>query len=493
MAIFAIATPQILVPAYNQIKYIYNSTNVNLLGFKYIFDIYESGSSNKIAEYRVLPTFSTGYGEVDLSKLLQAQVTYDLNLANTSVYDANNSHYKYDVHVGEEFLTTALYTGPLVQYTTLPYNNRVQINLTHSFIVGDQINITQGPGGIAANPGMEGLFTVLVVGVGFIVVNSLFNPLVTNPAIGGAITFADGRKTINRDVVLDRNNFVFNGAKPWVEMPAYDFQDYMLNAFIGDLFLTSYPATSTNMFMTLSQDMWVNAVANGSPTADTMEFTNSNGSIFSKVVNSTRHVSGISVGPNNFGSLTLISGSGNLIEPNTTSYVFRYLRNGFPRSSAYTVNIDRRVRTVEHSILFLDRMGSWGSFAFTGRAYERGTVTREEFNRDVEGYIDGSNQWTYETYDRGQMATYISTTNTIDLNTDYMTEDMALYFTELISSPYTLYKVSTYENDCELPDSTEYISCNIITSSYQKFKQRNKNLIKQTIQIKLANNDIVNA
>ncbi len=106
--------------------------------------------------------------------------------------------------------------------------------------------------------------------------------------------------------------------------------------------------------------MWVNAVANGSPTApDTMEFTNSNGSVFSKVVTASDHVSGISVGPNNFGVLTLISGSGNLIEPTTTSYEFRYLRNGIPRSSSYNVNIDRRVRTLEHSILFLDRMGSW--------------------------------------------------------------------------------------------------------------------------------------
>ena len=493
MAIFAIATPQILVPAYNQIKYIYNSTNVNLLGFKYIFDIYESGTPTQIAEYRVLPTYGTGYGEVDLSKLLQAQVSYDLNLTNTSVYNATNSHYKYDVHVGEEYLTTSLYTGPLVQYTIPPFNNRVRINLVHSFVVGDQINIIQNVGGIAANPGMEGLFTVLVAGVGFIVVNSLFNPLVTNPAIGGSITYADGRKTITRNITLDLNNFVFNGAKPWVEMPAYNFQDYMLNSF-NDLFLTSYPGANKNMFMTLSQDMWVNAVANGSTTPpDTMEFTNSNGSVFEKVVTASDHVSGISVGPNNFGVLTLISGSGNLIEPTTTSYEFRYLRNGIPRSLAYNINIDRRVRTLEHSILFLDRMGSWGSFAFTGRAYERGTVTREEFNRDVEGYIDGTNHWTYETYDRGQMATFISTTNTIDLNTDYMTEDMALYFTELISSPYTLYKVSTYENDCEIPDSTEYISCNIITSSFEKFKQRNKNLIKQSIQIKLANNDIVNA
>jgi ABC-type glycerol-3-phosphate transport system substrate-binding protein len=74
MAITAQAIPQTLTPAYNPIKYIYDSTNKNLGGFKYIFDIYESGTANKIAEYRVLPMYSTGYGEIDLSKLLQSKV-----------------------------------------------------------------------------------------------------------------------------------------------------------------------------------------------------------------------------------------------------------------------------------------------------------------------------------------------------------------------------------------------------------------------------------
>jgi hypothetical protein len=73
-----------------------------------------------------------------------------------------------------------------------------------------------------------------------------------------------------------------------------------------------------------------------------------------------------------------------------------------------------------------------------------------------------------------------------------MNEEMAAYFTELISSPYTYFKVSTYYENCELPASTQYVSCNIVTSSFEKYKQRNKNLIRQSITIKLANNDIVN-
>jgi hypothetical protein len=490
MALVAQATPQVIVPAYNPVKYIYNSTNVALQGFKYIYDIYQSGTLNKIAEYRVLPTYATGFGEIDLSKLLQAKVSYDLNLNNTSAYNATNSHYKYDVRIGEEYLTTTLYINPLVVWTTAPYNGRVRINVANTFLVGDQIVITQGVGG-SANPNLEGLFTVLVANPAYIVVNSLFS-LIGNINVDGAITYADGRKTINRNLAQQLNKYVFNGAINWAEWPSYNYQDFMLNGFT-DRFLTNYPAGNKNMYATLSQDMWVNCIANGSPTApDTMVFENSNGSIFEKNVTAVDHLSGVSVGPNNFGALTLVFGSGNLIEPNTDFYEFHYERNGVVSSTRYMVNIDRRIRTTEYSILFLDKLGSWNSFAFTLNSYEKGTVKREQFNQDVPGFINGSNHWDYAITERGMTNTYVSTETTIDLATNFMTMDMANYFTELISSPFTYVKQSSYANDCDLPDSTPYISCNIVTSDYQIYNQRNKNLIKQNVTIKLANNNIVN-
>jgi hypothetical protein len=316
--------------------------------------------------------------------------------------------------------------------------------------------------------------------------------LVTNAGTGGAITYADGRKTVNRNLAQVLNRYVFNGAIRWSEWPSYNYQDYMLNGFTDD-FLTNYPAANKNMYATLSQDMWFNAVANNSPTApDTMVFENDGGNIFEKNVTAVDHVSGISVGPNNFGALTLVFGSGNLIEPTTDFYEFHYERNGVVSSARYMIRLDRRIRTTEYSILFLDRLGSWGSFAFTLNSYEKGNVTREQFNQDVAGYINGVNQWDYELTDRGMTNTYVSTDTTIDLATNFMTMDMANYFTELISSPFTYVKKSSYANDCDVPESEEYISCNIMTSDYQIYNQRNKNLIKQNVTIKLANNNIVN-
>jgi len=487
MAMTLKAAPQVLTPAYNPVKYIYDSTNKNLPGFKYVFDIYESGTSNQIAQYRVLPVYSTGYGEIDLTKLLQAKVSYDLEPTNTTVYNAPNSHYKYDVKIGEEYLTTTTFTSAMSQYVTAPYAGRVQLNGTNSFVVGDQIVLTQTGAG-TANANFDGLYTVLVATGTYIVINFLWSGI-TNVNKDVQITYADGRKTLVQAILANDDNYVFNGALPWTQWPSWDENNYDLSS-NTDKFLTSCPATE--FYCTLSQDLWMNAVYGGPGGGPhRIVFTNDGGEIFEKNVTATDHITGNAVGPNNYGSLTPVSGTLPLIKPTTEYYEYYYEHGGAQVTQSYRVNIDRRTQMQEYSIIFLDRYGSWGSFAFTGRAYQRGTVQREQYNMDVQGYIQSS-EWTYDKIDRGYINSYVTVEETIDLNTDWMTEDMATYFTELISSPYTYFKISNYDESCDIPESTEYVSCNVVTSNYEYYKQRNKNLIKQSITIKLANNDMVN-
>jgi len=487
MAMTLQAAPQRFTPAYNPIKFIYDSTNKNLAGFKYIFEVYQSGTANQIAEYRVLPVYSTGYGEIDLTKLLQAKVSFDLNPTNDTSYNAPNSSYKYDLKVGEEYLTTTSFTSAMTQYVTAPYAGTVQLNGTNTFAVGDQIVLTQTGAG-TANANFDGLYTVLVATGTYIVINFLWSSI-TNANKDVAITYADGRKTTTYNIIDDLNNYVFNGALPWTQWPSWNENDYFLLT-SSDKFLTSCP--KSEFYCTLSQDLWMNAVY-GIVGAGTHKiiFENDGGDIFEKPLSASGFITGNAVGPNNAGTLTVVSGTLPLIKPTTQFYRYYYEYNGAQVTQSYQVNIDRRTQSQEYSIIFLDRYGSWGSFAFTGRAYQRGNVTREQYNQDVPGYIDSS-EWTYDLTERGYTNTYVTVDETIDLNTDWMSEDMATYFTELISSPYTYFKISNYDESCDIPESTQYVSCNVVTSNYEYYKQRNKNLIKQSITIKLANNDMVN-
>jgi hypothetical protein len=153
-------------------------------------------------------------------------------------------------------------------------------------------------------------------------------------------------------------------------------------------------------------------------------------------------------------------------------------------------------------------MGSFSSFAFQLKNYERGEVTRDEYNKDVTGFINtlpSVDQWSYLTREDGFKTFNINVKKTIDLNTNWMTEEMNRYFEELITSPQVYLKLASYtntenwlypedESGCPLriPESTEYQPVIVQNNQYEVFQQRNKNLIKHSITVRLANQDNIN-
>lgn len=466
MAITLIATPQDFTPAYNPCKFIYNSTNKNNEGFRYIFDVYESGTSNKIAEYRVLPTFGTGYGEVDLSKLLSSKVSLDFLPGNMTESDTPNTRYNYDVKIGEEYIVTYSYTASL-------QNNSGNVKITptaaHTFNVGDQVVVDAG-----TNTLITGLWTVLsVTGSTDFTISALWTN-VTDPTENGTVTYADKRKTVTRDIEEELNKWVFNGARPWKTFNTYDLYTYLLDDEFA-YFLTSCP--DNGMTITPDQDIWFNGFNAG--VTGRMVFTNSNGDVFKYDVNNTELTTQLKVAGRM--ELDVISGSLPLVQNDTTYYDVYFIDDEVPTNSrTYRFNIDQRCVINNFWLTFLDRMGSWGSFAFQLRYTENGTATKQAFNKDVQGSV-AENQWTYNNTEAG-LTTYSSTVEkTYTLNTNWMSEEMAVYFQELISSPSVYFF-----------NGQEYLACQVMDNSFEVEKKRNKNLFKKTVTIKLANQDKVN-
>lgn len=466
MAMTLIAEPQEVTPAYNPCKFIYNSTNKNNEGFRYIFDIYESGTLNKIAEYRVLPTYGTGYGEVDLSKLLGSKVSMDFFPFNQSEQDTPNTRYNYDVKVGEEYIVTYNYTANL---TNNSGNVRITPTSAHTFAVGDQVVVDAG-----TNTLITGLWTVIAItGSSNFTINALWSN-VSDPTANGTVTYADKRKTVTRDIDEILDNWVFNGAIPWAKFNTYDFNNYVLDDFYK-LFLTSCP--QSGMVITPTQDIWFNGMNFG--VSGKMIFTNSNGEVFKYDVTNTEITTQLKVA----GKMALdeLSGSLPLIKDDTTYYDVYFIDADVPTNSAtYRFYVDQRCAINPFHLLFLDRMGSWGSFSFPLRYTETGNVTKQSFNKDVQGQVVAG-QWTYDNTEAG-LTTYSSIVEkTYTLNTNWISEEMAVYFQELISSP----SVYFWNGD-------EYLACQVIDSTFEVEKKRNKNLFKKTVTIKLANQDKVN-
>jgi hypothetical protein len=468
MAMTLIAAPQDFTPAYNPCKFIYNSTNKNNEGFRYIYDVYESGTANKIAEYRVLPTFGTGYGEIDLSKLLSSKVSVDFLPFNYSEADTPNTRYKYDVKVGEEFIVTYNYTANLVNNGG---NVRITPTAAHTFQVGDQVVVDAG-----TNTLITGLWTVIAItGTTNFTISALWSN-VTDPTENGMVTYADKRKTVTRNIENELNKWVFNGALPWTQFNSYNLNNYLLDD-TSALFLTSCPYRN-GLVITPTQEIWFNGFNNG--VTGRMIFNNSNGDSFYYDVTNTEITTQLQVaGP--LLNLTVISGSLPLIKDDTTYYDFYFIDGSAPPDSqTYTFTIDQRCAINPFHLVFLDRMGSWGSFAFQLRYTENGSVTKQSFNKDVQGFVSGG-EWIYSNMESG-LTTYSSVVEkTYTLNTNWMSESMAIYFQELISSPSVYFW-----------NGVKYLSCQVIDNTFEVEKKRNKNLFKKTVTIKLANQDKVN-
>jgi len=471
MAITTINEPYNITPAYNPIKFLYDSTNKNNLGFKYIFDVYESGTLNKIAEYRVFPRYSDGYGEIDLSKLLQNKVTFDFDPNLSESDPATNSYYKYDLSVGEEYVVTYTYTANLV-------NNGGNIQITpttaHTFQVGDQIVLFAG----VANSAVNGLWTVIAIsGTTNFTINALFAN-VNDPTANGTVNYADNRKTITRDIVTALDKYVFNGALPWSEFRIYDEDTFILDN-AADRLLTNIPARG-GFRVTPQQDLWVN-IMNNFDTTGFMVFGNSDGDIFAKAVTDNALITQVGVGLNNLGTLTVLVGTLPLLKPTTTWYEFVYTDGSYnDQSQIYRIEVDTRCKIEDFELVFLDRLGSFGSFAFQLRAYEQGTVDKDVYKQDVQGYTD-SGMWTYDTQDYGSRVINPTVQKTYQLNTNWLTVEMDKYYQELISSPQVYIKIGG-----------NYYACIVQETSFEVARQKNKNLIMRSVNVMLANQDSIN-
>ncbi len=463
MATTIIAQPQVLMPAYNPIKYIIDNTNKNEPGFRYIFTIYPAAGShipaNVVAQYRVLPVFSTGYGEQDISRLMQSLVTW--NFAQGQV---NESWYQYDIDLGYEFIDNIDYT------TTLQDNGgNVRISFTaHGFVAGDQIIIAQDGTGPVDNPALEGLHTVLSATANQFTVNVLFSTI-TDSTANGNVSYADQRKTqvLDDETIVDQE--VFNGA--------YSLGIYAQGAF-----------PYAEYYGTLDPSYALTSLSNPNTLYTAASITDNTFYLMCRVYSGVEYtLTYFDMNDNQLGQDSPYNPTDGLynfpVETATYSitedfYVDIVGDNG--SLFRYYFQYDNRCAINEDILYYLDRMGSWQSFNFQLKTYEKGQISREMYNQHVDGQVtDG--QWEYSSDAMGSRTYNINVSNTLDLNTNWMDQYNANRFQELLTSPQVFYY-----------NGTDYRACTIDSTSFENFRQRNKNLIKQSVTIKLALNTPIN-
>ena len=465
MATTIIAQPPVMMPAYNPIKYIIDNTNKNEPGFRYIFTIYPAAGShipaNVLAQYRVLPVFSTGYGEQDISRLMQSLVTW--NFASGQV---NESWYLYDIDLGYEYVDNVEYTASV---TIDGLNTNITSTTAHGYIVGDQIVITQADGGVA-NPALEGLHTVIsVTNSTNFTVNVLWTTI-TDATINGNVTYADLRKTqvLDDEAIVDQE--VFNGA--------YSLGIYAQGAF-----------PYAEYYGTLDPSYALTSLTNPNTTATAASITDNIFYLMCRVVNGVDYIlTYFNMNNTSLGNTTISPADGLYNFPIDTAtysitqdfYIKIKANNAAGTEFKYYFNYDGRCAINEDILYYLDRMGSWQSFNFQLKTYEKGQITREMYNQHVDGQVESA-EWEYSSDAMGSRTYNINVSNTLDLNTNWMDQYNANRFQELLTSPQVFYY-----------NGTDYRACTIDSTGFENFRQRNKNLIKQSVTIKLALNTPIN-
>jgi hypothetical protein len=468
-----IAQPAQLMPAYNPIKYIIDNTNKNEPGFRYIFTIYPAAGShipaNVVAQYRVLPVFSTGYGEQDISRLMQSLVTWKFQAGQ-----ANESWYQYDVDLGYEYIDNIGYIDALADN-----GGNVEISfVAHGFVTGDQIIITQDGTGPVDNPALEGLHTVLSANANDFTVNVLWSTI-GNQNANGTVTYADLRKTQVLNDSLITNKEVFNGAYSLGiyaqgSFPSADYlgttdPSYALTS-LGSAANPSSAATFYQSLYQTEQYFIMCRIYSGVIYTQTW---------YTTVGDNVLHTTPVSAanGLYNFPVIDILNNI------NQDFYVEITGDNG--SVFRYYFQYDDRCPINEYNQLFyLDRMGSWQSFNFQLRTYEKGQITREMYNQHVDGEVVSS-KWVYGSDAMGNRTYNTNVSYSLDLNTNWMDQFNADRFQELLTSPQVFYlDGSSY--------GYYYRACTVEATGFENFRQRNKNLIKQSVTIKLALNTPIN-
>lgn len=160
----------------------------------------------------------------------------------------------------------------------------------------------------------------------------------------------------------------------------------------------------------------------------------------------------------------------------TSDYVDYWLQVSTDKvTETFRMLIDERCAIEEYSILFFDRLGSFCSFAFNLRSTENGNVTRNSYNKKF-GNVDlVGNTFDFTTYDKGDTIYSVDLKKEITLNTNWMSDEESVYFEELMTSGETFLKIGS-----------NYFACTITDTSFPIERQKNKNLIRKTITVKLA-------
>jgi hypothetical protein len=483
MSVTLIQQPQEFHPAYNQAYFVANSTNKTQSGFRYVVGVFKG--STKIAEYKLRPVPTTLYGEVDISKVLQSELTKDFRLQST--YNATGHFLNYTVKIDEEYFVNhpfgaylaagsgwANFTNPNVNPSGA-VRTQIECSTEPPFSAGDLINVKQTT---IFSTAVEGVHTVLDKYTS----GGLWYLVLSLPWIGGTgvtlssgvITYANGLKARFTGITSSAKT-AWRGAFGFVSFPSFTAADYLVDGNTKKL-LTTLPSD-----VRISRNIQTK-LACRRPSATRFVQFNLEGDLYryplaaGTVVNFDAMPTNINI-TQWFNGSTWVANPDNIdaIIKDLKEYTVRIMSDSLNMSAAYKISLYSECDFFDkYDITFLDRLGSWITIPFYKADAVNSAVDRQELRRKT--------PINYTALDAGLDSYHIEEGLTYTVNSGQLSEIEYFYMRELLSTPKAFVSINGAPQQ-----AITIVSSNIDLLKARTNKQRNL-----ALQFTMATQDEIN-
>lgn len=493
MAITIVKQPQQLQPAYNEIIYVLSSTVANQQNFTFIAELEVDGDIVAVIRFPVNPD---GYGVVDLHKHLQSFVTNDFDPTDLGFTEALKSYVKYKV-IFKESLKPIWPFEFIVNYTVPPpggpYPNTVDLqgyigsNPNLYFSVGDDIQIVQDvPYSV---PSYNGLTTIQSISGPFLNTWTIrtSKPFTAAPGASqtGIVTTPGYSNIETPNIVISINKEAFNGVRDFLNFIDWNYEDYDSNSATGSgKFLTEvynkYKVRDNSKIWLHVYNSFVGElnylkIQKGPLVYYLPNPLSSGGSTLFKVNVSPEYLlSGVledAAGDEPDFPLTLNDGD---------CYTLTVVENplGADLVEPQTFCIENRCSRYEDiQLVFMDKLGSFIPFHFDLVNRHTKNIERVNYQQDYGKYAPASNNWKYNSWDRGTSSLDTKVTERYQITSNWVTQQQSDLLVDLIESP----EVYWFKEDGTV------VAINITDSSVERKQIINDQLINYTINFELAN------
>jgi hypothetical protein len=459
MAITIQKQPQRLQTTYNPLIIVATSSRQAEDGFLMVGDVYANGTY--VTRMKVA-TNPDGYCIFDVHKHIENRISYDFNPIQNGWAPATYSQATYSVLLGEEWRPKwTFFDNFFLPGSKLGFIGLANDNPQPQFSVGDSILVEQ------TTPFTFSQYNGQATIVGIYATSGLPSPyngnrwiieidknfLGNTPPNGGTISLFGFRTYIGTNVANVGNTSsalnqkrAFNGVNDFLDDITWNYLEYTCGTYSGGTgkFLTNAPdgwklGTQSRMWLHVYQDD-ANDAAN--LIINTNKGTFSMANTFLTPLNTNyQAVLEVGCGPyqliSNTASISIVSGSFPIID-NDTKELFLSVRNSggtqVIETKRFTIdNLCSRYEKVQ--LVFMDKLGSMVPFIFNYASRETKQIARANYQQHYGQYAPSSQNWTYNTFDRGKKSLDTVVNEVWTVTSDWINQSQSDYLMTLMESP----------------------------------------------------------